>query len=87
MQFKLLWQNNCFNLTETNYFMEHNNLPQLNNNIPGYKNVLYPISLEEYKNNTSLQNSAYHTDISETANSFFTRYFSWEYFCNELEFE
>jgi len=66
--------------------MEQNNIPQLSN-LPGYRNFVYTVALDEYKDNISLPITSYHSDVSESANSFFARDFSWEYFSNELEFE
>ncbi len=87
MNFNLLWQNNCFNLTKTSNVMQQNQLPLTNNNLPLYTNFLYSIGLEERKNDIISPNTSYHTDISDSANSFFERVFNWEYFSNELEFE
>ena len=67
--------------------MEHNNIPQVNNNLPVYKNFIYSVKQDESTDNNSLKSMAHHTDISESANSFFRRDFNWEYFSNELEYE
>lgn len=82
-----MWQNNCFILPETPNAMQHNQLPSTNNNMPSCANFIYSIGLEDKKNNAVSPSTSYHTNISDSANSFFIRDFNWEYFCNELEFE
>lgn len=67
--------------------MEQNFAAGINGNFPSNANFTYSINFEECKNDIAFPNTSYHTDISESANNFFARDFSWEYFCNELEFE
>jgi len=55
--------------------------------MPSCANFIYSIGLEDKKNNAVSPSTSYHTNISDSANSFFIRDFNWEYFCNELEFE
>jgi hypothetical protein len=63
------------------------NIPQINTSLLSCANFNYSVSLEKYKNDVSLPNTAYRIDPSEDASTFFARDYSWEYFCNELEFE
>lgn len=68
-------------------------MPQITLSVPNEKlpilnNVLQALGIEERKTGHSkehLQN-AFH-GIGDSANSLFKKYFGWEYFSNELEFE
>ncbi|MEJ7677249.1 MAG: hypothetical protein WKG06_05125 [Segetibacter sp.] len=62
-------------------------LPQPTDNAPGYKRFLYSEGREDDKISDISPNTSYRTNISDSANSFFSRDFNWEYFSNELEFE
>ncbi len=62
-------------------------LPQQNENVPPYKNFLCSSGIDDNKISEISPNSIYHTNISDSANSFLRCDFNWEYFSNELEFE
>lgn len=62
-----------------------------NEKLPQLQNFLNALGMEDKREENMLSKPLYNTNISksvkDTANAFFQKYLSWEYFSNELEFE
>lgn len=58
--------------------------------LPLLKDVLNALGIENKKVNTTITRNPYKkvsTSSGNSSNSLFKKYFSWEYYSNELEFE
>lgn len=67
--------------------MQQISLPQPNDNVQEYKNLLYSVSSADGKISEISTNTPFHPNISDQTNPFLKQDFNWEYFSNELEFE
>lgn len=86
----VVWQSNCLLSIKTSKAMPQLTLSVPNEKLPVLNDFLKALGIENKSVQTRSYRYAYKKvsgSVKNSANSLFKKYFSWEYFSNELEFE
>jgi hypothetical protein len=88
---KVVWQSNCALFPTNQHVMSEVTLSNTQEKLPLFNEMLDTLSVKDLQLSSLLPLSGYATNVSQavtdTAGSIYKKYFDWEYFSNELEFE